>query len=69
MWPKKTKDELATLTAGLTCMSPRGDGSNVVGSRWNTDAKREVLRRSQLDPFVEVANTLAGPVKIEKLSG
>lgn len=59
---------MASLAAGLSCMSPRGDGSNVVGSRWN-DAKREVLRRSQLDPFVEVANTLVGPVKVEKHSG
>lgn len=66
---KKTKEELASLAAGLACMSPRGDGSNTLASRWNFEAKAEVLRRSQLDPFVEVANTLAGPAKVEKNSG
>ncbi|CAN0498306.1 unnamed protein product, partial [Ectocarpus sp. 12 AP-2014] len=30
---------------------------------------RDLLRRSELDPFVEVSRTLAGPAKLERGSG
>ncbi|CAM9985220.1 unnamed protein product, partial [Hapterophycus canaliculatus] len=47
-----------------------GGGAGVVGGiRWDEQAVDEVLRRSELDPFVQVKRTLSGPTRFERGSG
>ncbi|CAN0449378.1 unnamed protein product, partial [Ectocarpus sp. 12 AP-2014] len=46
-----------------------GGGGMAGGVRWDEEVRRDLLRRSELDPFVEVSRTLAGPAKLERGSG
>ncbi|CAM9892140.1 unnamed protein product [Ectocarpus sp. 6 AP-2014] len=47
-----------------------GGGGGMAGCvRWDEEVRRDLLRRSELDPFVEVSRTLAGPTKLERGSG
>ena len=64
------KQDVGQRANGTAQPYPRGgDILGVPGSRWDEEAKREVLRRSELDPFVEVTNTLSGPEKLERNTG
>lgn len=45
-----------------------GAGGGRSSGRWNPLEAQEVLTRSKMDPFVEVSETLAGPVWLEKIN-
>eukprot|EP00904_Undaria_pinnatifida_P012044 jgi/Undpi1/7970/HiC_scaffold_24.g10442.m1 len=59
---------LAPLARGGAGGGSSGAGGGAAPG-WDGEAGKDVLRRSELDPFVEVSETVGGPAKLERGSG
>lgn len=46
-----------------------GGGAAGGGPPFDNEAQEEILKRAEQDPFFEVTNTVAGPMKLESGSG
>lgn len=65
------KQDASHESGGASSGSAKAGGGSAAGGggRWDELAREEVVERSKQDPFVEVTETVAGPMRLERGSG